>query len=211
MEQAPQRPLVVAIGGGSASGKSTFTKLVVEACPNLHISVLQLDHYYRDCSHMRQDEIAKYNFDHPDSIDFPLLYEHLDHLVARRTISRPTYDFVTHSRASEAVQLESRDIIILEGLLVCYGERLRKLADLMIYIDASDDVRVIRRIRRDQSERGRSFEGTCQQYLTSVKPMHDQFVNPTRHAADIVVNWNTRNERIVEAVAAILHERGKKK
>lgn len=205
------KPLLVVVGGGSASGKSTFTKLVVAACQNLEILVLQQDHYYKDCSRLTEEEAKNYNFDHPDAVNFALLYSQLELLLQRKSIERPTYDFVTHGPTLANCHLESRDIIILEGLFVCYGERLRELADLMIYIEASDDVRVIRRVRRDQRERGRSIEATFEQYLQFVKPMHDRYVHPTRHAADLIVNWNTQNDRIVEAIAALLHERGKKK
>ena len=210
MARNEAKPFLVAIAGGSASGKSTFARLLAESCQDLDLLLLAQDHYYKDCARLTAEEVSSYNFDHPDAIDFSLMYNQLDLLLKREAIERPTYDFVTHARLKQTQLVQPRDIILLEGLFVCYGERLRSLADVMIYIEASDDVRVFRRLRRDLSERGWTFEGASQQYLDFVKPMHDQFVDPTRHSADLIVNWNVRNDRSIEAVGALLRERSKK-
>ncbi len=177
--------LLIGIAGGSGSGKTTLAERIHQAFPN---SVLiSQDFYYKDLSHLHIDERAKTNFDHPDSLEFSLLREHLIHLRNEKAIQQPVYDFQVHTRKDYAKLITPAPIVIVEGILLFAIPEIRELFDIKIFVDTDDDVRILRRIERDINERSRSFQSVKEQYLKTVKPMHDAFVEPSKKFADIIV------------------------
>lgn len=180
-------PLVIGIAGGSGSGKTTIAESVVEAIGPGDVTLIQHDAYYRDQSDVEVGERSKVNYDHPNSLETDLLVEHLQQLVAGETIDRPVYDFTVHNRSTETVKVEPRPAIIIEGILVLYESALRDLMDLKVYVDTDADLRIARRWARDIDERGRTFDSVRDQYLETVRPMHLQFVEPSKRYADIVI------------------------
>lgn len=179
--------IIIGIAGGTGSGKSTFTNRLKEAFGD-EITVLYHDNYYRDQSHISFEERKKTNYDHPDSIETELLIEHLRQLKEGKTIECPVYDYTRHTRSDQVMAIEPKRVILLEGILVLADERLRDLLDMKVYVEADADERILRRVVRDVKERGRDIEGIVEQYLTTVKPMHYLYVEPTRALADIVIN-----------------------
>lgn len=170
-----KRPLLVGMAGGSGSGKSTLANAVLKTLGG-RVQVIEQDSYYACCGHLSMAERTKRNFDHPDAVELALLREHLKELKAGRLIERPIYDFSTHSRLLKTEPLEPTPVIIVEGLFLFVEPELRELFDLRVYVDADADIRLLRRIKRDVAERGRSVESVLEQYLDSVKPMHDKFI-----------------------------------
>ena len=181
------RPLIIGVAGGSGSGKTTIAEAVVDAVGPELIALIQHDAYYRDLKHIDFEERTKVNFDHPDSLETELLIAHLADLRAGTAIDRPVYDFSNHVRTDESVRVESEIVVLVEGILVLAEPELRKLFDLKIYIDTDPDLRLLRRLQRDLVERGRTVESVMNQYLTTVRPMHLQFVEPSKRYADIIV------------------------
>lgn len=175
------------IAGGSGSGKTTIADAVIAAIGAHEISHLQHDAYYRELEHLDYEARTRVNFDHPDSLETELLVEHILALRRGESIKRPVYDFSTHSRTADVVVVEPRHVLLVEGILVLSEPPLRELMDLKIYIDTPADLRVIRRLRRDIVERGRSVESVLDQFLATVRPMHEQFVEPSKRFADIIV------------------------
>ncbi|MFO7171390.1 MAG: uridine kinase [Bacillota bacterium] len=184
---------VIAIAGGSGSGKTSLARRIVEALPD-HVVLLSHDMYYRDNRHLSYEERCRLNYDHPDSFDNELFYQHIAELKAGRPIERPCYNFSTHLREDRTVTVYPREIILVEGILVLASPELRSLYDLRVYVDTDADVRVLRRIRRDLTERGRSLESVIQQYLETVKPMHEAFVEPSKRYADIIIPEGAFNQ-----------------
>ncbi len=180
-------PLVIGIGGGSGSGKTTIAQSIVEAIGHDEVTLIQHDAYYRDQTHLPVEERAKLNYDHPDSMESDLLVAHLRDLVAGKAIERPVYDFTVHNRAAETVRVEPKQAIIVEGILVLSEASLREVMDLKVYVDTDADLRIARRWERDIKDRGRTFDSVRDQYLTTVRPMHLQFVEPSKRYADIVI------------------------
>lgn len=181
------RPLVIGIGGGSGSGKTTIAEaLYGELGPERSVLIFH-DAYYRDQSHLLLAERSRLNYDHPDALETELLIEHLRELLAGRPVRRPTYDFKSHARAAETVEIEPAPVILLEGVLVLADPDLRQLMDLKIYVDTDADLRFMRRLQRDIEERGRSVDSVIRQYLDTVRPMHVEFVEPSRAHADLVI------------------------
>ena len=180
-------PLVIGIGGGSGSGKTTIAQSIVESIGHDEVTLIQHDAYYRDQTHLPVEERAKLNYDHPDSMETDLLVAHLRDLVAGKAIERPVYDFTVHNRAAETVRVEPKQAIIVEGILVLSEASLREVMDLKVYVDTDADLRIVRRWERDIKDRGRSFDSVRDQYLTTVRPMHLQFVEPSKRYADIVI------------------------
>lgn len=180
-------PLVIGIGGGSGSGKTTIAQSIVESIGHDEVTLIQHDAYYRDQTHLPVEERAKLNYDHPDSMETDLLVAHLQDLVAGKAIERPVYDFTVHNRAAETVRVEPRQAIIVEGILVLSEASLREVMDLKVYVDTDADLRIVRRWERDIKDRGRTFDSVRDQYLTTVRPMHLQFVEPSKRYADIVI------------------------
>ena len=181
------KSIVIGIAGGTGSGKSTFTKKLKDAFKD-DVAVLYHDNYYRDQREMTMEERKKINYDHPDAMETSLLVEHLKALKDGKAIECPTYDYTQYTRAEETVRVEPKKVILLEGILVLADAQLRELMDIKIYVEADADERILRRIIRDVKERGRDIEGVVEQYLTTVKPMHYLYVDPTRSMADIVIN-----------------------
>jgi uridine kinase len=180
-------PLVIGLAGGSGAGKTTIVESIIEGIGPDNVALIQHDAYYRDLTHLPLEERAKVNYDHPDSLETELLVEHIEGLLAGRAVQRPTYDFTVHNRAAATVAVEPRPVLLIEGILVLYETSLRRLMDLKIYIDADSDLRIVRRMERDIQERGRTFESVRDQYLSTVRPMHLQFVEPSKRYADIVI------------------------
>ena len=181
------KSIIIGIAGGTGSGKSTFTKKLKEEFKD-DVAVLYHDNYYRDQSDMSFEERKKVNSDHPDAMETELLVKQLRELKDGKAIDCPVYDYTKHNRSEKVQRVEPKRVILLEGILVLADERLRDLMDIKVYVEADADERILRRILRDVKERGRDSEGVMQQYLTTVKPMHYLYVEPTRSMADIVIN-----------------------
>lgn len=179
-------PLIIGISGGTGSGKTTLAKKIQSSLvPN--VVLMEQDCYYKDLSHLSAEERAETNFDHPNSIDFDCFCQDILALKQGSSIQKPIYSFSSHTRTTGTTPVASADIIIVEGILIFSDERLRDLFDLKIYVQTDDDVRILRRIQRDIHERGRDFESVYHQYLTTVKPMHNQFVEPGKQFADVII------------------------
>ena len=179
--------MVIGIAGGSGSGKSTIADRVVSGIGEHRVLLIEHDSYYRDRPELSAEQRAKINYDHPDSLETTLLVEHVEDLLAGKKIQQPLYDFADHARQVDTVEVESTRVIMLEGILVLAEEALRDLMDLKIYVDTDADLRLARRIERDIRDRGRTPDSVLEQYLTSVRPMHLQFVEPSKRYADIII------------------------
>ncbi len=179
--------LVIGIAGGSGSGKTTVAQALLERVGPEYVALLPHDAYYRDFSHLPPEERAQVNYDHPDALETDLLIEHIHQLRQGRAIARPVYDFTRHARSAETVRVEPKPIILVEGILIFAEPDLRRLLDIKIYVDTDADLRFIRRLLRDVEERGRTVESVIRQYLTTVRPMHLEFVEPSKRYADIIV------------------------
>lgn len=195
-------PVVIGIAGGSGSGKTTVLNRIVEACGPGGIAVLDHDAYYRDLSHLPMEERATFNFDHPNALETELMREHIDRLIAGQAIEKPIYDFKTHRRREETERIEPEPVIIIEGILVLAEPLLVERMDIKIFVDAADDIRLMRRIRRDIEERGRSIESILRQYERTVRPMHLEFVEPSKRKADVVIPRGGHNEVAIHMVLA---------
>jgi len=193
-------PLIIGIAGGTGSGKTSVTNRVVESLDRSRVLVIQHDSYYKDISTYPDPNPAVINFDHPDSLETPLLVEHLRALCKGLKVDQPVYDFTTHRRAREVIALTPKEVIIVEGILIFGDRSLRELMDIKIFIDTDADERLIRRLRRDIIERGRSLESVLQQYVGTVKPMHLEFVEPSKHWADIIVPRGAENSVAIDMV-----------
>jgi len=182
-----KKPVVIGITGGSGSGKTSVTKKIHEVFQGHSVVVIEQDDYYKDQSHLAFNERLQTNYDHPLAFDTDLLIQHIHQLINRQSIEKPTYDYTLHTRATEKVVVESQDVIILEGILVLEDERLRDLMDIKLFVDTDSDIRIIRRILRDIHDRGRTVDSVVEQYMTVVRPMHNQFIEPTKKYANIII------------------------
>ena len=194
--------LIIGIAGGSGSGKSTVVNQIIHHLPKDTVSVIPQDAYYRDNGHLSAEERARINFDHPSSIEFNLLVKQLDELKSGTSVEMPIYSYVTCARAKETIPVFPREVIIVEGILVLTNPRLRKRMDIKIFVDADGDDRLMRIIRRDIEERGRSFQQVLQHYEKFVKPMHLQFIEPTKRYADIIVPQGGQNHVAIDVLAS---------
>jgi uridine kinase len=194
------RSLTVGISGGTGSGKTTITNRLIEALSEDNVLILQQDHYYKDLPHLPIEERAKQNFDHPESLDTPLLVNHVRDLREGSAIERPVYDFTQHRRVPATVHLEPRPAIIVEGILIFENPALRNLLDIKIFVDTDADLRFIRRMRRDVRERGRTAESVVEQYLSTVRPMHMEFIEPSKRYADVIIPEGGHNEVGIDLV-----------
>jgi len=199
-QTADQRPLIIGICGGTGSGKTTITRRIIEALSQESVTILQQDNYYKDYPQLSYEERVKLNFDHPDSMDTPLLVEHLRCLREGGPIDSPTYDFANFQRRKETVPVFPRAAIIIEGILIFESKALRDLMDIRIFVDTDADLRFIRRLERDIRERGRTMEMVVDQYLTTVRPMHMQFVEPSKRFADVIIPEGGHNEVGIDLV-----------
>jgi uridine kinase len=197
-------PVVIGVAGGSGSGKTTVVRKIVESLPDNHVTVLEHDRYYRDRSDLRLEERAALNYDHPDALETDLLVEHVTELRAGRPVSVPVYDFARYARKTITETVESRKAIIIEGILIYTDQRLRTLMDIKVFVDADADTRVIRRLRRDVAERGRTMESVIEQYLGTVKPMHLEFVEPSKRYADIIVPIGGHNPVAIDMLLSMI-------
>lgn len=200
-----KRPLFVAIAGGSGSGKTTIARSVVDLVGRDKVVYLQQDAYYRDQAHLAFEDRLKINYDHPDSIELELLVEHLQALRNGQAIERPIYDFETHTRTDETYLIAPEPAVIVEGILLLADPDLRDCFDVRVYIDTEPDVRLMRRIQRDIVERGRSVESVLAQYEKTVRPMHHQFVEPSKRYADIIIPEGINTGAIGTVSSMILH------
>ena len=196
------RPLVIGVAGGSGSGKTTVSKAILERVGRERIAFLPHDSYYRDLSHLALDQRAKVNFDHPDAFDHALFLTHLDTLIQGRQIAMPTYDFTTYVRKPEVVPIAPRAVVLVEGILIFVEAALRDRMDIKLFVDAESDLRIIRRIQRDTRSRGRTIESVIEQYLRTVRPMHLEFVEPSKRYADVIIPSGGMNTIAIDMVAA---------
>ncbi len=200
--------LVIGVAGGTGSGKTTIVRRLVEALGPEHVTRVEQDRYYRDLSAMPLDARGARNFDHPDSFDFDLLLGHITELSAGRPVDAPRYDFRNHTREQATDHLPARSAIIVEGILVLADPRLRALMNVRVYVDTDDDIRFIRRLKRDIVERGRTVESVIGQYETTVKPMHLEFVEPSKRYAHVIVPEGGYNDVAVEMLLKLVRHRG---
>ncbi|BAH42885.1 MULTISPECIES: uridine kinase [Brevibacillus] len=180
-------PVLIGVAGGSGSGKTTVAKELYRQFQNDSVTMIEQDSYYKDQSHLSPEERALTNYDHPFAFDNDLLLAHLQELMQGKAIQKPIYDFKVHNRKPEQIQVDPKDVIILEGMLILEDERIRNLMDIKVYVDTDADVRIARRIVRDIEERGRSLDSVVTQYLNVVRPMHLQFIEPTKRYADVII------------------------
>lgn len=195
------RPLIIGVVGGSGSGKTTVTRAIQQAM-DVSAAFLDQDGYYKDLAHMPLEERKRVNFDHPDSIDVDLLVTHLEQLSRGEAIDKPTYDFAAHTRAAARVRIEANPIVLVDGILLFADKRLRDLFDIKVYVDVADDVRFIRRLERDVVERGRTMPDVIRQYMATVRPMHLEFVEPSKRYADVILPEGGQNRVAVEMIIA---------
>jgi len=196
------QPILIGVAGGTGSGKTTVANQILQRVGAEHITYIPHDAYYRDHSHLPPRLRDQVNFDHPDSLETELLVEHLKELRSGRAVEIPIYDFTTHTREKQTRRVKPAPVVLVEGILVFVEPELRDLFDVRLYVDTDADVRFIRRLRRDIEERGRSVESVCEQYLSTVRPMHLEFVEPSKRYADVIIPEGGFNEVAIEMVAA---------
>lgn len=194
-----KKPVIIGIAGGSASGKSSIAQRLKREFENSNsVVIIRQDDYYKDQSHMSYEERVKTNYDHPFAFDTELLIQHLDNLIKGKRIEKPTYDFVNHTRSEVIENIEPCDVIVLEGLFILENEQLRDHLDIKIFVDTDADIRFIRRMTRDVKDRGRSLESVVDQYTTTVRIMHDLFIEPSKRYADVIVPEGGKNEVAID-------------
>jgi len=202
--------LIVGIAGGTGSGKTTVVNRILERLPEDKVTLLPQDAYYKDNSRLELEDRQEINFDHPDSVEFSLLIEHLTLLKKGETVQRPIYSYLTCTRSEETIPIEPREVTILEGILILTSEKLRKLIDVKVFVDADADDRLSRVVSRDIQERGRSVNKVLERYQRTVKPMHLQFIEPSKRYADIIVPQGGNNLVAIDILATIIMDRLKK-
>ncbi|NKE05200.1 MULTISPECIES: uridine kinase [Mesobacillus] len=193
-----RKPVVIGVAGGSGSGKTSVTKAIYDSFKSQSILMIEQDYYYKDQSHLPMEERLKTNYDHPLAFDNDLLIQHIEKLLRHEAIEKPVYDYAIHTRSSEVVDVEPKDVIILEGILILEDERLRNLMDIKLYVDTDADLRIIRRLLRDIKERGRSMDSVIEQYVNVVRPMHNQFIEPTKRYADVIIPEGGHNHVAID-------------
>ena len=205
-----KKPIIIGVTGGSGSGKTSVSRAILANFSNAKIAMIEHDSYYKDQSHLTFEERVTTNYDHPFAFETDLLINHLKELIADRPVDIPIYDYTQHTRSEKSYRQEPQDVFIVEGILVLEDQRLRDLMDIKLFVDTDDDIRIIRRIKRDMQERGRGLDSIIEQYTRVVKPMYHQFIEPTKRYADIVVPEGVSNlvaiDLINTKVASILNE-----
>lgn len=199
--------IFIGIAGGSGSGKTTVVKKILQSLPKSSVSILSQDAYYKDNGHLSQEERAAINFDHPDSIEFPLIVKHIDELKRGNSIDMPIYSYITCSRSKETITVSPKRVIIIEGILILTNKQLRDRLDIKVFVDADPDDRLIRIIRRDIEERGRSFSQVLDHYEAYVKPMYHTFIEPTKRYADLIVPQGGSNIVAIDILSQCIHQK----
>jgi uridine kinase len=199
--------LIIGIAGGTGSGKTTVVNQIIKELPTDEVCVMSQDSYYKETINLSYEERKKINFDHPRAIDFELLIEHLKELKRGQTINQPVYSFVTHNRTEDFLKTHPRKVVIVEGILIFNSEELRNLFEIKIFVHAETDERLIRRVRRDIAERGRNIDEVLTRYQTTLKPMHQQFIEPTKNFADIIIPNDKFNTVAIDIVRTVINER----
>ena len=199
--------LIIGIAGGTGSGKTTVVNQIINELQHDEVDVIYQDSYYKDLSHLDMEERRQINFDHPKSIDFDLLVEHLKVLKSGNSIEQPVYSFKEHNRTKETITTKPRKVMIVEGILILTNPAIRKMLDIKIYVQTDSDERLIRRLKRDISERGRDLDEVLDRYQNTLKPMHLQFIEPTKEYADKIIPNNRYNNVAVEVVQTIIKQR----
>ncbi|BAD64133.1 MULTISPECIES: uridine kinase [Shouchella] len=199
--ESSMRPVIIGVAGGTGSGKTTVAKEIFKQFSQSSIVLIEQDAYYKNQDHLTFEERLKTNYDHPLSFDNELLYAHLMQLADRSPIFKPSYDYANHTRAKEVTKIEPKDVIILEGILILEDERLRSMMDIKVFVDTDPDIRIIRRLVRDTKERGRSIDSVIDQYTSVVRPMHLQFVEPTKRYADLIIPEGGQNKVAIDLMA----------
>lgn len=205
-----RKPIIIGVAGGSGSGKTTVVREIYKSFPNQSIAVIEQDAYYKAQDQKTMEERLETNYDHPLAFDHELLISHLRKLAVFQSIEKPVYDYTRHTRSDKIIPVEPKDVIILEGILILEDEDLRDLMDIKVFVDTDSDLRIIRRMIRDTHERGRTLDSVIDQYLTVVRPMHNQFVEPSKRYADLIVPEGGQNhvaiDLLVTKVQAILNQ-----
>lgn len=199
--------LIIGIAGGTGSGKTTVVHQIMNELPETEVGIISQDSYYKDNSNLSFDERALINFDHPRAIDFDLLVQHLKELKAGNSVDQPVYSFVTHNRTDDTIHTHPRKVMIVEGILILAHPELRDLFDVKIFVHADSDERLIRRLKRDIAERGRDMDEVLNRYQTTLKPMHLQFIEPTKAHADIIIPNDKYNTVAIDVVRAVINQR----
>lgn len=206
-----KKPIIIGVTGGSGGGKTSVSRAILDSFPDARIAMIQHDSYYKDQAHLSFDERIKTNYDHPLAFETDFMIEQLKELLEGRPVDIPIYDYTRHTRSDKTFRQEPQDVIIVEGILVLEDERLRDLMDIKLFVDTDDDIRIIRRIKRDMVERGRSLDSIIEQYTTVVKPMYHQFIEPSKRYADIIVPEGVSNvvaiDLITTKIGSILVDR----
>ncbi|WP_445490259.1 uridine kinase [Niallia sp. 03133] len=193
-----RKPVVIGVAGGSGSGKTSVSKAIFESFNDHSILMIEQDFYYKDQTHLPFEERLKTNYDHPLAFDTELLIEHIEKLLQYETINKPVYDYSIHTRSDQVIPVEPKDVIIIEGILILEDERLRNLMDMKLYVDTDADLRIIRRLLRDIQDRGRTMDSVIAQYVNVVRPMHNQFIEPTKRYADIIIPEGGHNHVAID-------------
>lgn len=199
--------LIIGIAGGTGCGKTTVVNQIIDQLPEKEVGVISQDSYYKDTSHLSYEERTKINFDHPRAIDFDLLVSHLKTLREEKPVHQPVYSFVKHNRTSDTIRTHPRKVMIVEGILILTHPEIREMFDIKIFVHADSDERLIRRLKRDINERGRDLDEVLTRYQTTLKPMHQQFIEPTKEYADIIIPNNKYNTVAVDIVRTIINEK----
>lgn len=199
--------LIIGICGGTGSGKTTVVNKILDILPANHVAILSQDSYYKDNSNISIEERKHINFDHPNAIEFDLLFNHINELKNGNSIEKPVYSYITCSRSSETIHIESKEVILIEGILLFSDERIRNICNVKVFVDAPPDERLLRVIKRDIIERGRNVQQTLDRYIDTVKPMHEQFIEPTKRFADIIVPLGGENTVAINILASTIRQK----
>ena len=201
------KPLIIGIAGGTGSGKTTVAQKIADALPDASVAFLDMDGYYRDFSHLPMEDRRKINWDHPETFDLDLFASHLAQLARGESVQKPVYDFTQHVRSPRTEEIQAADVVVVDGILLFADERIRDFLDVKVFVDADPDIRLVRRIQRDMMERDRPLEEILTQYLTTVRPMHQQSVEPGKRYADIIVPRGGQNAVAIEMILTTIQRR----